>query len=82
MKEKKEYDIWKIRNIKTLNLKESKSKEIVKKGPFESFCQKKGLERKKEMWEIRSEKETERKEEILKALKTETKCPKSKKRKL
>ena len=34
------------------------------------------------MWEIRSEKETERKEEILKDLKTERKCARSKKRKL
>ena len=75
-------NIYKLRNLKTLNLKESKWKESAKSGPFESFCQKKGLERKKEMWEIRSEKEIEKKEEIVKALKQEKKCAKSKKRKL
>jgi hypothetical protein len=34
-KEAKEYDNWKVRNLKTLNLKESKIKETVKSGPFE-----------------------------------------------
>ena len=82
VKEKKEYDLWKIRNMKTLNLKESKMKESVKSGPFENFCHKKGLNRKKEIWEIRSEKETERKEDILKELKAERKCARSKKKKL
>jgi hypothetical protein len=82
VKEKKDYDLWKIRNMKTLNLKESKLKENVKSGPFENFCHKKGLNRKKEKWEIRSEKETERKEDILKELKSERKCARSKKKKI
>ena len=82
VKEKKDYDLWKIRNLKTLNLKESKLKENVKNGPFENFCHKNGINRKKDKWEILSEKETERKEEILKELKLERKCAKSKKKKI
>jgi hypothetical protein len=57
-------------------------KASVKSGPFENFCKKKGLERKKEIWETRSEKEIEEKEEIVKDLKQERKSAKSKKRKL
>ena len=68
--------------MKTLNLKESRRKESVKSGPFENFCKKKGLERKKEMWETRSEIEIEKKEEIVNDLKQERKSAKSKKRKL
>ena len=82
VRQRKDYENWKLRNLRTLNLKESRMKESVKSGPFESFCKKKGLERKKEMWETRSEKEIEKKEEILKELKQERKVAKSKKRKL
>jgi hypothetical protein len=82
VKEKKDYDLWKIRNLKTLNLKESKMKENVKNGPFENFCNRNGLNRKKEKWEIRSEKETERKDNTLKEIKLERKCARSKKKKM
>jgi hypothetical protein len=81
-KRRKEYENWKLRNLKTLNLKESRQKASIKSGPFENFCKKKGLERKKEMWEMRSEKEIEEKEEFVKDLKLERKGAKSKKRKL
>ena len=82
MKETKEYDNWKVRNLKTINLKESSTKETIKSGPFESFCLKKGLDRDKDMWEIISEQETERKEKVLKELKLERKGAKSKKKKI
>jgi hypothetical protein len=81
-KRRKEYENWKLRNFKTLNLKESRLKASIKSGPFENFCKKKGLERKKEIWETRSEKEIEEKEEVVKDLKQERKGAKSKKRKL
>ena len=54
----------------------------MKNGPFENFCNRNGLNRKKEKWEIRSEKETERKDNILKELKLERKCARSKKKKI
>ena len=50
-KESKEYDNWKVRNVRTLNLKESKVKETSKSGPSEKFCVKKGLEEEKGLWE-------------------------------
>ena len=56
-KEAKEYENWKVRNIRTLNLKEGKVKETVKSGPFEKFCVKKGLEREKGLWERMAKKE-------------------------
>ena len=60
----------------------SRTKESIKRGPFESFFLKKGLERDKDMSEIISEQETERKEKVLKELKLERKSAKSKKKKI
>ena len=78
-KETKEYDNWKVQNLRTLNLKESKVKETVKSSPFEKFCLKKGLERDKGLWERMAEKETEMKETVLKEIKLERKGARSKK---
>ena len=67
--EERNYNEWKVRNVRHMSLKERNLKENVKSGPFEAFCAKKGLVREKGLWERKAEKEIEQKE-ILEERKT------------
>ena len=78
--EKEKHQVWKARNIRYLNLKETK-KVGTKNGPFELFCTEKGWGIEQEMWEIVARNEVEKQESLLKAIMLERKS-KSKKKKL
>ena len=49
---------WKMRNVRFMSLKETGLKEN-KKGLFEAFYERKGMGRKKGLWETMAEKESE-----------------------
>ena len=75
--EAKEYNEWKVRNVRQMSLKESKVKETVKTGPFEEFCAMVDLESEKGLWERKAEKENEMKENDLKEIQNERKSARS-----
>ena len=80
--ERKLFEEWKSRNMRYLNLKESSRKENTNRGLFEVFCKEKGLERKKDNWELEASNENKKVTEIVKEIKIERTAAKSKKKKL
>ena len=74
----RDYNEWKMMNVCYMSLKETGLKETIKKGLFEVFCERKGLERKKSLWETKAEKDIEMKDQELKEMKE----AKSKRKKL
>jgi hypothetical protein len=80
--DERKYNEWKLKNVRHLSLKYSKQGERLKKGPFEEFCSRKGIEREKGLWEKEIEKENDLKENILKDLILERKTSRSKSKKL
>ena len=73
---------WKARNIKFLNLTDSKKKNEVKVFEFDQFCSAKGLLREKSTWENDMEREIEKKEAELKEMIDRKKLARSKKKKI
>jgi hypothetical protein len=76
------FEELKLRNIRFLNLKESKMKENDGLNIFENFCERKGLNRVKGNWERDIEKEIEKKEIELKEIQLNKKTAKSKRKKI
>ena len=68
--------------MRYLNLKESSRKENTNRGLFQEFCKEKGLERKKDNWELEASNENEKIAEIVQEIKIERKVARSKKKKL
>ena len=71
-----------MRNVRYLNLKESKQKENAKNNVLQEFCERKGKSRKKGAWEKKVEEEIELKESELKETYNAKKTAKSRKKKI
>ena len=65
-----------------MSLKETGLKETINMGLFEVFCERKGLERKKSLWETKAETNIEMKDQELKEMLDSKKKAKSKRKKL
>ena len=65
-----------------MSLKESKLKENVRLNVFENFCERKGLNRKKGIWERKVDDEMKLKENELKEILNRKKLAKSKRKKI
>ena len=52
--ERQLYDSWRSKNTRYLSLKTA-SKEGIKSGPFEAFCEKKAWRNEKEKWQVEIE---------------------------
>ena len=71
------YNEWKM-SLKETGLK----KKTIKKGLFKVFSERKGLERKKSLWETKAEKNIEMEDQELKEMLDSKKKAKSKRKKL
>ena len=80
--DRKKFTEWKTRNMRFLNLKESKKEPAATLGPLEQFCKMKGLAREKFDLEEKIEKENKELELELKEITQERKVSKSKRKKL
>ena len=80
--DRKKFTEWKTRNVRFLNLKESKKEPAATLGPLEQFCKMKGLAREKFDLEEKIEKENNELEIELKEITQERKSSKSKRKKL
>jgi hypothetical protein len=80
--DERKYCEWKIINVKYMSLKESKLKENVRLNVFEHFCERKGLNRKKGIWETKVDDEIRLKESELKDILNRKKLKKSKRKKI
>ena len=80
--DERNYSEWKMKNLKYMSLKESKLKENVKQKVFEDFCERKGLNRKKGIWERIVDDEMKLKENELKEIMDRKKLARSKRKKI